>query len=154
MSEIAAILKRENDSLSRFVQVLLEEQTLLRTAQAEGLPAITQEKLRLVDKLNQLGAERRGLLPQSTTTDDAAAMSRWLAAHPSDREAASTWQNLLDLAREARQMHERNGKLVTILLQKTNEALAILTQRAPEHTLYGSDGQAAASTGSRLVDSA
>lgn len=154
MSGMLEILKRESETLSRFVLVLADEQALLRSAQATDLPAITQEKLKLVEQLNQLGAERRALLPNTPATDDSTAMAQWLKANASDTEAARTWQGILELAREARQMHERNGKLVTILLQKTNDALAILTQRAPEQTLYGSDGQTAAATGSRLVDSA
>lgn len=154
MSGMLEILKRESETLSRFVLVLADEQALLRYAQATDLPAITQEKLKLVEQLNQLGAERRALLPNIPATDDSTAMAQWLKANASDIQAAHTWQGILELAREARQMHERNGKLVTILLQKTNDALAILTQRAPEQTLYGSDGQTAAATGSRLVDSA
>ncbi len=154
MSGMLEILKRESEALSRFVLVLADEQAMLRSAQAAELPAITQEKITLVEQLNQLGAERRALLPKTQASDDAAAMTEWLKSNSSNTEAAQTWQGILELAREARQMHERNGKLVSILLQKTNDALAILTQRAPEQTLYGSDGQTAAATGSRLVDSA
>jgi flagellar biosynthesis/type III secretory pathway chaperone len=39
-------------------------------------------------------------------------------------------------------------------LQQTSEALVILTRQAEQHTLYGSNGQAAQVSGSRIVDSA
>ena len=98
---------------------------MLRSAQAAELPAITQEKITLVEQLNQLGAERRALLPKTQASDDAAAMTEWLMSNSSNTDAAQTWRGILELAREARQMHERNGKLVSILLQKPFEIVII-----------------------------
>jgi flagella synthesis protein FlgN len=58
------------------------------------------------------------------------------------------------LAKEAKALHDLNGKLLNIHLQQTTEAIAVLTQQHQAHSLYGSDGQSAMSTGSRIVDSA
>ena len=47
-----------------------------------------------------------------------------------------------------------NGELIAMHLARTSEALDILTQRQNKASLYGSDGQAAGGSGSRIVDSA
>jgi flagellar biosynthesis protein FlgN len=80
-------------------------------------------------------------------------MKIWLGRQPDNQTAAVNWENLLDLAREAKQLHELNASLVGMNLQQTNEALAILRKPA-QHTLYGSNGQTSPFSGSRIVDSA
>ena len=78
----------------------------------------------------------------------------WLQQHPQEKKSAALWVKLLKLAREAKTLHDLNGKLLNIHLQQTTDAIAVLTQQHQAHSLYGSDGQSAMSTGSRIVDSA
>lgn len=154
MSGITAITEREITLISRFVALLTEEQDLLKRGDAAALPRIATAKGPLVDQLNALESERRAALGISGEQKTREAMEAWLAAHPAEQTAAAHWARLLELAQEAKQLHELNAGLVGMHLQQTAEALAILTRKAEQNTLYGSNGQTAQISGSRIVDSA
>lgn len=154
MTRLAEILTREADLVSRFILLLEREQDALKAAKPESLEEINQEKLALVEQLNAIGVERSKLADLNGTASDQSKMKAWLEQHPQEKDSASLWIKLLKLAQEAKALHELNGKLISQHLQHTADAIAVLTQHRQEHSLYGSDGQAAPATGSRIVDSA
>lgn len=155
MSEIAAITAREIALISRFIALLNNEQEILKRAEATDLPEISAAKISLAEQLNTLEIERRSALGITSHENPREAMAKWLAQHPAEQTAAVNWKTLLNLAGEAKQQHELNARLVGIHLQQTTEALAILNRQSSEQLpLYGSNGQAAQSSGSRIVDSA
>jgi len=154
MSDFATITEREITLISRFIALLKDEQEVLKRADAEALPEIGAAKIELVEQLNSLEAERRSALGIASNEKTRAAMTEWLAKHPKELTAAVNWENLLNLAREAKQLQEINGRLIDMHLQQTSEALAVLTRQSERQTLYGSNGQAAQVSGSRIVDSA
>jgi len=154
MAGVAAITEREIALISRFIELLQQEQEMLKRADASSLHEVGTAKAELAEQLNALEIDRRLTLGVSDQNDLRKAMASWLKANPNDRSAADNWQKLLELAAQARQLHELNAGLVAMHLQQTNEALAILTQQPKRSALYGSDGQTAPSSGSRIIDSA
>ncbi|HEX6733241.1 MAG TPA: flagellar protein FlgN [Azonexus sp.] len=154
MADLGAITEREVALVARFIELLKDEQATLRRADPESLPAIGSAKVALVEQLNGLENERRAALGIGSADKTRAAMDSWLAANPAQKRAALNWQKLLELANEAKQLHELNAGLVALHLQQTGEALHILDSRRSANALYGSDGQAAPPSGSRIVDSA
>lgn len=154
MADLAAITEREVALIARFVDLLKDEQAALRRADPAPLPEIGLAKADLVDQLNELENARRAVLGISAEEKTRLAMEQWLAANPQHGAAAASWQKLLELANEARQLHLLNAGLVNLHLQQTADALAALDRRKPADSLYGSDGQAAPPSGSRIVDSA
>ena len=153
MTPLAGILTREKELVSRFILLLKQEQEVLKSGRPDELGKINEEKLKLVDQLNQIGTERAQLTNGLAPQDNSANMS-WLTKHPLEKQSAALWGKLIHLAREAKELHALNGQLIGMHLRQTNDALAILTQRQQEHTLYGSNGQSSQLTGSRIVDSA
>jgi len=154
MTPLAEILKRETDLVSRFISILGKEQEALQSGQADALDEINRGKLQLVEQLNQVGLERAEIAILPVPGGERAGMQAWLAQHPLEKQSALLWDALLNLAREAKEMHDLNGKLISIHLKQTGDALAVLMQRQQEHALYGSNGQSSQTTGSRIVDSA
>lgn len=154
MADLSAITEREIALIARFIELLQDEQGALRRADTEPLPTIGTEKVTLVEQLNKLENERRAALGLDAAEAPRAAMEKWLAANPAQKRAAQNWAKLLELANEARELHQLNAGLVAMHLQQTGEALNVLTTRRPADGLYGSDGQAAPPSGSRIVDSA
>lgn len=152
MSTVAALLKREAELVSRFKSTLLREQAILRSGNTDGLTEISEEKISLVDSLNQTGTERSRIL--SSQGEVAIDMQAWLSAHPKETEAAALWDGLLTVARDARDINNLNGSLINALHQKTSEALSVLTQGQVDQSLYSSTGQSSQNTGSRIIDSA
>jgi len=152
MTVAATLLKREAELVTRFRNALLREQEILRSGKTDGLAEVNIEKLSLVECLNQAGAERaRALSKSDQVTID---MQKWFSVHPQETESLMLWESLLKEAREARGINELNGNLINVLHQKTSEALSILTNSQADQSLYSSSGQAAMSTGSRIIDSA
>ena len=154
MSNIAGILNREIELVSRFITLLGEEQECLKTGNADDLQSITAKKEPLIGLMNAIESERMAAIGEAGRPSNGASMQRWLGQNATDTAAAASWQQLLDLAREAKSLHELNMQLVEMHLRNTTEALAILTQPAESSTLYGSSGQTMTSSGSRIVDSA
>lgn len=154
MTDIAAITEREVALIARFVELLKNEQESLRGTDTDQLPELGVAKAALVEQLNALEEQRVAALAMPAGETPRAAMEQWLAANPTQRAAAVNWTKLLSLAEEARQLHQLNAGLVALHLQRTQEALAILNGRTASETLYGSNGQASAISGSRIVDSA
>lgn len=155
ITSIAAITEREVSLISCFVDLLKDEQEVLKRGEAATLPDISARKITLVEELNSLELERGNALGITAEQNTRQAMSNWLAHNPNARSAAVNWENLLNFARQAKELHDLNARLVSIHLQQTSEALAVLTRQSEKNSLYGANGgQAAQTSGSRIVDSA
>lgn len=154
MSELAALLEQETTLLASFITLLKREQEILKLADVKMLPEINEQKSKLVAQLNDLEIARGNALDLAGAQNTPAATTERMGVRAVDQAAASRWKDVLELARQAKQLHELNGRLIQMHLQHTNELLAALTQQSESHTLYGSSGQAYLSTGSRIVDSA
>ncbi|MCL2523688.1 MAG: flagellar protein FlgN [Betaproteobacteria bacterium] len=154
MADIGALTAREIALLARFVELLKDEQETLRRADPEPLADIGAAKVALVEQLNALENERRDALAIDGAEKIRSAMSQWLAANPTQQQVARDWQTLLELAGEAKELHNLNAGLVALHLQQTGDALHVLDARRAGDSLYGSNGQTTATSGSRLVDSA
>jgi flagella synthesis protein FlgN len=154
MSVVAGILEREIELISRFIVALNEEQACLTAANPAALPEISATKSGLVEQLNALEGERMTAIGITESPSNRATMESWLARNNNDANATVAWEKLLILAREAKTLHELNGRLVDLHLRNTTEILGILTQEAKQTGLYDASGQAMPTTGSRIVDSA
>jgi flagella synthesis protein FlgN len=154
MPALADLLARESDLVRAFIASLNSEQEALKQGEVDSLAAITRRKAELVEQLNAVERERDVLLRQAGHSGDRSGMDAWLARNPGNRAAADRWAKLMELAGEARQLNDINGRLITLRLQATNEALAALTQQSQRTALYGPDGQATPRTGSRIIDAA
>lgn len=152
MHDVGRLLASEVEAVKRLIDLLTQEQSALKAATPEALAEIGPQKTGLIEHLNLLESQRVTLIAASGK-DARTAMEQWLGKRPADSAAKTQWQDLLELARQAKSLNELNGKLLNMHLQQTSQALAALSrQSAPG--LYGSDGQASALTGSRIVDSA
>ncbi len=153
MTPLFLLLKDEKQSIMLFLNCLQREQAALVAAQVEQLGSINQEKLGLIERLNDIELRRLQMTGRSSAGDNGS-MDEWFGAHPEEADAARIWPEILKLAREARKIHHTNGEFIQMHLDKTRETIAVLTHRQKEIGLYGSDGQASNQGGSRLVDSA
>lgn len=154
MTALATALDKESRLVSRLLELLQEEQAVLAAGSAERLEALTRDKNALIGEINLATREREACFPAGSAPADNAAMTIWLRSHPAEKTAAAAWKKLLEISREAKEAHEKNGQMINTLIRKTSEALAILTQHQQDHSLYGRDGQTAGPRGRRIVDSA
>lgn len=153
MTTLISILEHEIDLIVDFTALLQNEQEVLKRGDARLLPEITAQKQALIDQLNNQESIR-GKALGIAESDPHSGTIEWLKNHPNDKKIAEIWKKMLELALQAKQIHEINGRLLQMHLKQTNDLLAALTRQAEQNTFYGSNGQSWAATGSRFVDSA
>lgn len=154
MTQLDSLLKRESELIGALLALLAHEQAVLTEGSPEELEALSSTKVQLLSEIEQAASLRNDELKKLGAPLEAERLPAWLAATPSQSAAWLTWQSLIKLTAEAKQHHDTNRLLLEALLRQTGEALVILTQYQQQHSLYGKDGQASASLGNRIVDSA
>lgn len=154
MLDLRTLTSKEIKLVTELIALLRREQASLQTGNAPALPALVTEKGKLVEALNALARQRNELLASHGLGKDKVGMTAWLESNPGDRVLKGSWQKLLELAEEARQIHLQNGQLVTLHLQETSGALAALNQEMQKSLLYGADGLSSAPAANQLIDSA
>lgn len=154
MTDLLALAEKETGLVLSFIALLRKEQEALQRGEASALPSFLEEKTKLVDVLNRLTVERNQFLGQQGLEKDKAGMQAWLNQNPSLKNLQKSWKKLLELAEEARELHRVNGRLITLHLQSTNDALEVLSQKMQKSLFYGPDGQSSSITGKRIIDSA
>lgn len=150
---IASLLDREYRAVQAFVSLLRQEQDLLKEGSTELLAALAEEKLRTATELTDFSASRDSKLIHSGFQPGRPGMESWVAS-PSGAGYREQWQQLLELAAEARALNETNGKLINLRLQNNQQALSILMAAADQAVTYGPDGQQRAGQGGRSLGSA
>ena len=84
MSDIAGILAREIELVSRFIALLDNEQDSLKKGDADALQAITAEKSPLIAQMNSAESERMAALGAAGHPGTSASMRRWLDENTAD----------------------------------------------------------------------
>ena len=154
MSSLGRLIEQEISLLQRFVEQLELEQKALAAAQAEPLEAIARGKIELIESINGLEQERQRFTGGVAQTGDRSGMQSWIAANPNHPQVAALWQQVMSLTQKAQMLHEQNGQLLTLLSNQASEALNVLRRLQQGPSLYGSDGQTASASSSRIVDAA
>lgn len=147
MTAIAELLAQEAEAVARLLALLQAEQQALKAGNAELIETLAKQKTALTEEINALDAQRSALVGNHDMAD-------WLQARPSEEIAGRLWHQIIEATRQARSLHESNGILINSLLKRTGDVLGILLQHQPEQNLYSSNGQTAATSGRRILDSA
>lgn len=144
-------LRDEKQLITTLLDLLKQEQQLLVSADSDGLTTVTPLKSSLVAQMAQLAEQRHGALGAAGYAPREAGMETWLDACK-DAAAASLWQDLLALTREAKEMNRVNGMLINKQMAHNQAVLNAMRQpaaRSGENAFYGPTGQATASGPSR-----
>lgn len=140
MESLSELLASELSEIKRFCVLVDEERKVLTGAHADLLPDIAAKKASLAAQLNRLEARREALLSGSGLPAGRSGIEAWLARQANADLERRRWNELLKLARQARDGNETNGRLINILLNQNQEALSILLAGGNE-SIYGADGQ-------------
>ncbi len=127
---------------------------MLNGAEADRLADIANEKSSLAAQLNRVEARRDTLLVKLGFARGRTGTEAWLASlHAADTERRQ-WAELLQLAAQARDENETNGRLIGLLLRQNQDALSVLLSGGAD-SIYGTDGQQRSlSDGKRSLGSA
>ena len=138
-------LKREFEAFREFHQILSAEHAALIDGDADELTRLAQRKNERVIELTQLAEARNRHLTESAGSTNQIGMEAWLDVYdPTDKyRAGKLWQDLIDLARTAKDLNQSNGQLIHSRLAHNQDALNVLLgANAGTSHLYGADGQA------------
>jgi len=135
---LSELLVKELSDVRRFCALLEEERSVLTGAQGDRLHDIAAEKASLAGQLSQFETRRDALLTKGGFPKGRPGIEAWLTSRPDvDRDR---WNELLQLAIQAHEGNETNGRLINLLLKQNQEALSILLSGGAE-SIYGTDGQ-------------
>jgi flagella synthesis protein FlgN len=145
-----ATLRNEQQLLASILDVMKQEQQLLVSADADGLAAITPEKLTLAQQLGEMSRLRHMALAGAGFAGDESGMEPWLAVGGNDG-ARAEWDRLLDLTRQAKEINRVNGMLLNKQLAHTTGVLNAVRGNTGSGTggVYGASGQTLAAGPSR-----
>jgi len=147
MSPLLEALLAEKACLEALLIALRQEDEALAAASAAELPAITQRKARLLERLAELDAGREAVQAALGFEPGRAGA---LAAAAGDALTREAWGTLLTLAEQARELNRRSAAKVYTHLEFAGNALAWLQSRS--QPLYGPDGaRRAAGRGASLA---
>lgn len=133
----------ERGVIETFIGLLDQEADALVHGKFTQLPALTERKTQIADRLAILDLEReRQQIDLGFTADHDGANAAALAGGENLQRA---WQELLDCAEQARERNHRNGVLIHTHLDYTRQSINFL--RASGQSLYGPDGQHKAGIG-------
>jgi flagellar biosynthesis protein FlgN len=144
-------LRDEKQLITTLLDLLKQEQQILVRADSDGLTSVTPLKSSLVTQLGQLAGQRHAALGAAGFAAREEGMQAWLDASP-DKAAASLWQDLLAITREAKEVNRVNGMLITKHLSHNQAIINAMRQpaaRGGEQAFYGPTGQATSSGPSR-----
>lgn len=145
LAAFLATLKRELLAFNQFHSLLKAEQDTLVSGNVDSLVNLAQQKNEKVIELTQLAEQRNRFLTDHAGSTNQIGMEAWLDSFdPGDKQGAGKlWRELLELARQAKELNQHNGQLIHTRLASNQQALAVLlSANASSSSLYGKDGQA------------
>ncbi|MDM5178571.1 flagellar protein FlgN [Massilia sp. DJPM01] len=137
-------LPQELALITSVLELMKQEQQLLVSADTAGLGELTPRKAQLVVEMTALGQERYQHLAAAGFAADDSGMQAWIDGG-GDAQALSSWQALLDVTREAKELNRINGMLINKQLSHTQSLINAMRTPASagEAAVYGPRGQAA-----------
>lgn len=143
-------LAAEHQHLAALVALMKQEQQMLVALDADALAELTPQKNILVAELATLSGQRHGALEAAGCDGAEAGMEPWLAA-AGDDAARSLWQDMLETAREAKELNRVNGMLINRQLAHNQGVLNAMRTptNAQAGAIYGASGQTLGSGASK-----
>lgn len=136
---LLAGLQAEEQAFHDFRTTLQAEQQALIAGDIAALTAISTSKLKQVEHLNRLAAQRLERIVTLGLTADRNGMEKWAAQ--AGTAATEAWRSMLATASEAHQANQINGTLIQNHLQHNQQAMSALLAASNQANLYGPDGQ-------------
>jgi len=143
-------LINESASQAARLEALLDaERDALKSQDAGRLDTIAAEKLRAVNELDRLEADRRDLAVGCGFDGGTAGMLELLSWCDDRGRLAGAWDALLTIAGRCRQRNQSNGAVARVRMDQIRGALAILSGNLQGSPVYDQDGRDSSAGGRR-----
>ena len=148
---LAQTLAEEVRAAGTLLDLLRKEQAHLVDANIDELIKVTEEKTKIVARMGELSLGRQRSLASAGLEASEEGMQKWARSPSADPSAAQSWNALLELAREAKELNRTNGLLIGRHLTRNQAALNVLQGSGQGGNMYGPNGQSASQSGSRRL---
>lgn len=151
LQRLALLIEAEAIQLREFVNLLEREEALLIAGDTDGLLTLTADKTERYRQLQRLHDDKAMLLGRLGRSNADASIRELCAGLP---RVLQRWDEVLELARNAKERNGLNGKLITERMQHNQAALSVLLSAANHPQLYDAAGQTRPTGGGRILGSA
>ncbi|MCW8906400.1 MAG: flagellar protein FlgN [Sedimenticola sp.] len=135
--QLSQLVSAEYACAQSLLELLQKEQQILKSADADALESISQEKQQLVIRMHRQARQREQLVDRLQAGGDINELLKTL----SGSEPARLWQQLGEIAARLQQQNEINGGMVALNQRHTRQALDILCGRSGNREIYGARGE-------------
>ncbi len=150
----ASSLAQELETAQELMQLLKQEQDLLVGAHIEDLSSLIQQKARLIASMSELAAARLDALAKAGYEAEESSMQKWMdgqqAASLNRTALKKSWDELLTIIRNAKELNRTNGLLIGTHMSRNQATLQVL-QGNQGSQVYGPDGQTGVQTSRRSL---
>ncbi|NMG33163.1 flagellar protein FlgN [Azoarcus sp. TTM-91] len=151
IQRLALLIEAEAIQLREFIGVLEKETALLIAADIDALMTLTKDKTDRYRQLQRLHDDRAMLLGRMGRSHSDASIRELCKNLP---RVLGRWEEVLTLARDARERNQLTGKLIHERMQHNQTALSVLLAAADQPQLYDAAGNARPTGGGRMLGSA
>lgn len=144
-------LGEEYIAAKELLQLLRQEQELLIQADTDGLTGVTEQKGKAVARMSELALRRHRALTSAGFEASESGMEIWVKSKAGTPAIGKSWNELLTLVREAKELNRTNGLLIGQHMARNQSALNILQGTPQGGNMYGPDGQSAGKAASRKL---
>lgn len=137
------LLRAEFDCAGRLQSTLLAEAEALLARDADALEHAVGEKHRLMQRLEQLDADKRQLLESHGFGNDPAGVEACIAWCDDTGHLLRGWNSLLERVRHCQQQNRVNGVTLESSRRHAQHVLNILRGQSPPPELYNPTGMTA-----------
>lgn len=150
-NSLAQSLGEELMAANTLLQLLRQEQEHLIDANVDELAKVTEEKVKIVARMSELAQNRHRALATAGFESSEAGMQKWTKSRSALPAATKSWNELLDIAKQAKELNRINGLLLGQHAARNQTALNILQGSPQGGTMYGPDGQSTSQPSSRKL---
>ena len=139
---IKQLLAAETKYVAGLLRLLKQENEQLKSHDASALEALVEQKQSLLNQLAESAKIRQALLQEQGLSFTEPNWQRYLKALKQPK-LEQTWQSLVPLIKQCREINQINGKLINRAKQNVSQLANILKGKPLNHQqLYNAKGEA------------
>ncbi len=131
----------ETQAIHLLLDLLEQEQQSLISGNIQHVNQVLEQKSKTLLDINQFAHQRYKALGHLGFISNEQGMQQWLSKHAT-KPVQSAWLAAQQSLVKAKELNRVNGLLINRHLQRTQQMLSAIQQKAGSPTLYGANGQA------------
>ncbi len=152
-TKITPLLEETASYLEQLFQALLNENKALADDNIQAVQEIAQEKVLLMEQLEDLNKERRSLLETAGLDLSATGIDDFFSNNSITKSSglSALWKTIATLSKQCEKQNNINGIVIENNKRRTESALSILQGKQQTTELYSNKGQSIKMSGKQTL---